>query len=235
MKTLKQKCQIVMLSTENKYSEGLLCIRIKDGKLYKHTRDMRWYGINQHFYILSNDEIQEGDYVYENNLNQETSIYQIYKRNYRLCFFRFSNVPVWLDKTYHTAKKIIATTDNSLKIPEISEQQIGKYIKMYNQGNPIDEVLVEYEQGEEYVDPEYPIAIGGGYEYNLKVNLKDNTINIHSIKDSWNREELSFMKGSTGNHIKLIYEHLINIYHESPNYDYMIKLKNVSDWIEENL
>jgi hypothetical protein len=61
-------------------------------------------------YILavSDEEIKEGDLVYENNLNQETTIYQIQKRDNKLMFFRFRNVPIWLDRNQHNCKKIIA-------------------------------------------------------------------------------------------------------------------------------
>ena len=93
----------------------------------------------------------------------------------------------------------MATTDTSLKIdnpnydigklayitlPQPSQQFIQKYIEEYNRGNIINDVLVEY--GIIYEGRSYDL-------YNpdkLKVNLKNNTITIKKVKDSWNREEI---------------------------------------------
>lgn len=99
-------------------------------------------------------------------------------------------------------RKIIATTDTSLeivskginpvyeKLPQPSQQFIEKYIDSYNKGEIITDVLVEYEEmaGEELgVDPAYyPLE----ERLKLKINPKDNTINIKITKESWNREEV---------------------------------------------
>ena len=86
------------------------------------------------------------------------------------------------------SEKIIATTDISLvkeyNLPEPSQSFIQKYIEEYNRGNIITDVLVEY--GIIYEGRSYDL-------YNpdkLKVNLKNNTITIKKVKDSWNREEI---------------------------------------------
>jgi hypothetical protein len=139
----------------------------------------------QHLYILSDEEIKEGDWIYEKSLSKE-SIFQIYKRDDKLCFFRFTNVPIWLDKSSHNAKKIIATTDLSLSmcnksthdrhldcngIASIPESFIKEYVKA--QGK-IDEVLVEYTHylGENNGEDTVP-----NIQNRIKIN-SDNTINI---------------------------------------------------------
>ena len=97
-------------------------------------------------------------------------------------------------------KKVIATTDTSLKIkhqhspylrdwnlPQPSQQFIKEYIESYNKGEVITYVLVEYE---------LKMIHNGRINSNtkiweeVKVNPKDNTITIKPIKDSWSRDEV---------------------------------------------
>jgi hypothetical protein len=91
-----------------------LCLRDFDNKLCLHRPEVTYHGTNQNIYITSDEEIKEGDWVYENNLNQETKVYQIIKRDDKLMFFRFRSVPIWLDKNQHGCKKIILTDDKDL-------------------------------------------------------------------------------------------------------------------------
>lgn len=141
-------------------------------------------------------------------------------------------------------KKIIATTDKSLKVPidkaymnfgeteslpHTSDSFIEKYVEEYNKENIITEVMVEYD---------YRVKSGtidehkkglAGYEYfELKVNPKDNTITIRKTKDSWNREEV----------VKLL-EEIHDMSYENCQYDYSLtataRYVNVDKWIEENL
>ena len=145
---------------------------------------------HQHLYIISDDEIKEGDWVLtllhnkiERVLNNKTSL-QYYKER---------------------SKKIIATTDSSLwrpshkyasdviLLPQPSQQFIEKFIEEYNRGNVITDVLIEYEliSNEEYfgntVNPDYDVPY---FDEKLKINPKDNTITIKKVKDSWSREEV---------------------------------------------
>lgn len=136
-----KKSQVVMLPTIQKAEIGLLAlykdvyknkeyfldiihrIEMQDylkvwtrNGLLSEDEESRGECTYQHLYITSDDEIKEGDWIYERNFNNETFIYQIYKRNDRLCFFRFTNVPIYLDRNTNNAKKIIATTDKALKL-----------------------------------------------------------------------------------------------------------------------
>ena len=139
--------------------------------------------IPQHLYIISDEEIKEGDWYYESEFQL------ILKKE---------------GKGILKAKKIIATTDTSLiceqerflkgyksELPKPSQQFIEKYIEEYNKGNVITEVLVEVE--ETYIDP-----IGNKSDcklddteinYHLKLDSQ-NIITIRKQKDSWSREEL---------------------------------------------
>lgn len=183
----------------------------------------------QHLYFTTDDGIKEGDWVYENNLNQDIRVYQIQKREGRLLFFRFRNVPIWLDKNNHNCKKIIATTDKSLLVnphtknrmlmynilPHPSQAFIEKYCKV----GGIDEVLVEYTQYKRFRNkiPNSCYEEGSFYiESLLKVDSY-NTITIHPIKDSWSRgevEDLIYLAMISRNHISLI---------------------EFNKWVEENL
>lgn len=201
---LKQ-CKVVMLpnNQQTKYLMVYSDVEKTKGKLILNGLKNDEYKEYQHLYIISDDEIKEDDWVYENNLNQETQIYQVYNRNNELGFFRFRNVWIPLNKQ-NLAKKIIATTDTSLKIPrkdshpnsiwkldgallpQPSQQFIEKYIEEYNKGQQITECLVEYED----IYPEH-------FTYNPSENIitrlkvdKNNTITIKKVKDSWNREEV---------------------------------------------
>jgi hypothetical protein len=163
-----QECDVVMLPTDKKQS--IIIQKRITNKLKTSFSNIYQLRNNVELYILSTEEIKEGDWVYENNLNQETKIYQIEKRDNRLMFFRFRSVPIWLHKNQHNCKKIIATTDSSLtnvkiigKIPaasqftlqciidskkillQIPQQFIEYFISEYNKGNVISKVLVEVE------------------------------------------------------------------------------------------
>lgn len=100
----------------------------------------------QHLYIISDDEIKEGDW-YLNSLNS----YTIH------CYFKGEKLP------NYGIRKIIATTESTMinysiksnpnsgistyikELPQPSQQFIEKYIESYNKGEIITDVLVEYE------------------------------------------------------------------------------------------
>lgn len=132
--------------------------------------------IHQHLYIVSDEEIKLFDWIYnikENIIEQITS-------KVSLTFVLEEN------KENQTFKKIIATTDTSLGIPQPSQGFIEKYIKEYNKGNIITDILVEYETVFLPIDA-YPSQ--QKHVKQLKAS-KGNTITIHPIKDSWTREEV---------------------------------------------
>jgi len=108
-------------------------------------------------------------------------------------------------------KKIIATTDKSLNLPEPSQAFIEKYIEEYNKGNIITNVMVEY--GIDIVGKSYDM-------YDEKaVKVKSNTITIKKVKDSWNREEVEAL-------CKKAFTHYHNTNMTNGHFEI---------WIEENL
>lgn len=145
---------------------------------------------NTHLYILSDEEIKEGDWYLTFQNNEVIG-------GARKCedsSYNFTN-----------CKKIIATTDKSLKIsidgnrgnllPDVSfdivlpqppQQFIEYFVFEYNKGNIITEVMVEYNNDGKYF---CGIKEQELKKPTLKIN-PDNTINIKPIKDSWSREEI---------------------------------------------
>ena len=153
--------------------------------------------INPHdLYILSNDEIKEGDWV----IDIENNILFKVKEQGHSGLLRSETDSFIKD----ACRKVIAT-NTSLKgkwlqtcfsgeeiyekLPQIPFLFIQYYIEQYNLGNVITEVEIEYEiwnifSGDHNNTPR---------EISLKINSSDNTINIKPLKDSWTREEVRLL------------------------------------------
>ena len=194
-----KKCKIVMLpnNQQTKYLMVYSDVEKTKGKLILNGLKNDEYKEYQHLYIISDDEIKEGDW-FINDLNQ-----------IKKCTSRDTEGYIDFEGGFNTkpssCKKIIATTDSSLwrpshkyasdviLLPQPSQQFINKYIEEYNKGNMITDVLIEYEliSNEEYfgntVNPDYDVPY---FDEKLKINPKDNTITIKKVKDSWSREEV---------------------------------------------
>jgi hypothetical protein len=216
-----KKCKVVMLPTNEKAIPTLLFnssrnkIELNSKKLFtaEDFNDCNYECFE--LYILSDDEIKKNDWAYDIDLKR---IFQAHK-NLNLSHHK------------HVFKKVIATTDSSLTIPytrcdgvfrtasesskslpQILQSFIQYYVDEYNKSNIITDVLVEYFH---LPDGTQDLEGNGIWEDILKVNPKDNTINIKPIKDSWNRDEI----------IKL----LKKFNNDKPG------VFNCTEWIEENL
>lgn len=135
---MKKTFPVVMLTTE----KASLIIKDFNNKLihnYNNTQFLREQYQFQHLYIISDDEIKNGDwYINGEFINQAKS-----------------NIPY----TKYIKGKIVATTDTSLffdrpyrtnyggskatMLPQIPESFLQAYIKSYNEGKPITEVDLE--------------------------------------------------------------------------------------------
>lgn len=193
-KSYKQ-CEIIMLATE-KAQKNALCLTASSKLILLDGKD--WETVNnvagfrpQHLYILSSEEIKEGEYYYDVRRNN------IGKRESHSGSLN----------NYNYYKKIIATTDILLtnyikvkdgfgsynKLPRLSDDFLKAFVKA--QGK-IDKVLVQYEyKGREYVDEQDGI----GYD---KVVLKvspDNTITIKSTREVYvSKKALPFVIEALG-------------------------------------
>ncbi len=177
--------KIIMLPTEKATNLGIRnfsdSIKTKVGKLaflypFKDQSESTDSDVNwdyQHLYIISDDEIKEGDWVINSNTNNIAQ------------YTGHGSMEWW--------KKIVATTDKSLRykeevtgitklpldfnIPTIPEAFIQSYIKSYNEGNPITEVDLEMVR---CVEPH--LATMSSREYYIPETRSDNTVIIHPSK-----------------------------------------------------
>ena len=208
---MKKKCKVVMLPTE------------KASRLYKAPWDeppfigyfnnpqgtIKGDTIAQHLYLISDDEIKEGDWYYD---VIEKKIFQ-------------RTLPE--DDQYTHDKKVIASTDKLLKsctcggrvneegkfyhkmgcnnkyyLPTFSEDFIKAYV---NANGEIDEVNVEYEV--------VGIKVYGMNARAKKLKLRDdNTVIISQVKTMYSRDDmLSFAKyvakvGFGLNHVESLFD-----------------------------
>jgi hypothetical protein len=144
MKTIKinnkqyQECNIVMLPSSDKnsliYSNSLLN-KLSYGEL-SPSKCNHYY-----LYILSNDEIKEGDWCIETHIKSPNfnKLFKAHNKQHYLHSVEACN-------NYDSIKKVIAAIDTSLKLPQIPTTFIQQYISAYNNGNVIEKCLVEVEE-----------------------------------------------------------------------------------------
>jgi hypothetical protein len=192
MKNFKQH-DVVMIATD----KASILSKDRYGHLYLGNYPNNEI-FNQHLYIKSDDVIKEGDWYLMWLINK----YELMQCRDEHKADRCNNHPA----IKNNCKKIIATTDSSLKecinkcindwatdedntyilLSQIPQSFIEHYITEYNKGNVITKVMIEYEEYDVLNERDadgYPIQ-----NYKLLIN-PDNTINIKPIKDSFSREE----------------------------------------------
>jgi hypothetical protein len=177
---MKKKCKVVRLPTEKAtWSNCIWLSRINNQLRLDKSYNM----LPQHLYIISDDEVKEGDWFINEQIDGDKVIWQ----------HNGNIIP------NSNPKKIIATTDNSIGIkpftvfPQPSPQFIQKYIDEWNKGNKIEWVNLEYEAIPNEFDNPFTNPKGlDNFEdakWELKVD-KNNYITLTKIKDNWNREEV---------------------------------------------
>jgi len=162
MSTLK-KVQLVMLPTNEKAKDHLI-YKNQDGTI--GLSQTRKYYLDsqkiQHLYFLSDEEIKEGDW-FVLKIDTQLTIYQCDKiESFGYIKPKSKLKDAWGKEVCH---KIIATTDSSLKViipcpdnkegcevlhtkslPQPSQSFLEVFVREYNKGHQIKEVLVEYEE-----------------------------------------------------------------------------------------
>jgi len=167
-----EKCKVIMSPTEkasNLYKEIKRdIIHLDLQKVIKEDGV-----IPQHLYIISDDEIKEGDwYLWANNgiIENGWTLEQCKKLG-------DTNV---LNTNYKIQKKIVATTDTDLRhlfgikeggCASISDSFVQEYIKSYNDGRVITEVELAISRNK------YPDLHGNFYDINIG---PDNTVLVLS-------------------------------------------------------
>jgi hypothetical protein len=217
------KAKIVMLETTDKSN----IVKVLEDTISYTTTSNIPGGKFQHFYLIDpNVEIKIGDYQYDYSLNE---------------------ISINIGQGVSDAK-IIATTDKALiykceccngtgiiegepcrtciggdtgKLPQLSKQSIKLLIDYYNKNDKLpdeveveDEKLYSFEAADEFDEMGY---CGNRIKLNPQGEV-DITIS-----------EVLYKNSEGINHLKWIYDRLINVHKENPNYDYMRKLKAISE------
>jgi hypothetical protein len=195
----------LFINDTRKYSWGKLEV-LRCERVTQHGHAWNGTGIRTdicHLYITSDDKIKEGDwYLTDNN-----KVLQCTKTIFGLVYADNDH-----GRQIKHCRKIIATTDPSLGLPQPSESFIKAYIEAYNNGNVIEDILIEVYKEEDY---EY------SYHYHIDLKLKDSNIIIRKVKDSWNRDEVQ----------QLLSDLSADLYHKRIGNG----LAAIEKWIEENL
>lgn len=218
MNTIKKECQVVLLPTkkDSPISYEVDWLRLKfigdlnNGYLNTSTQQ------NFHLYILSDDKPIAGDWIYWNGKIVK-AIDTVYTKSTK-------KIIATTDQTLEMKKDVVGGFETGIAFPQPSPSFIQKYIESYNNGKPIEKVMVEYLK---HFDEDWS-EISGAFEIEyetLKINSKDNTIFISNIKDSWSKEELKEI------FVDLVDAVLINATKPTT----LTNPENLNKWIEENL
>lgn len=222
------KRQIIMLPSKNGNSKiGLNPSALFNKPHLYYFNGGAVYHECQHFFITSDEEIKEGDWIYHLSRKEVFRIHHFDSSNNNKTIVTsdkdFLELPNrFIEVLVSDCRKIIATTDTSLGLPQPSQQFIEKYIEEYNKGNQIEKVMVKYETSqitkqEWFQEAPYRVK----YDITTLKVKSDNTITIRKIKDSWSREEViklcrsAYLHGEQG---------ALNIHYQT-----------FKQWIEENL
>lgn len=191
MEVKKVKAKVLMLPTE-KQANSIIMLA---GKLVYTNRYPSEYGLLSHqLYFTTDDEIKEGDWVYgySNTVNLN-DVFRVSKVD------RDGNIYDGIVAyPKHYCKKIVATTDSSLTIQyqtsqgnlynEPLPQPSQAFVKKYCELGGIDEVMIDYTRDEKSMLNNIRTK-GEESDWYIKTDSY-NTITIHSVKDSWSREEV---------------------------------------------
>jgi hypothetical protein len=148
-----KRCKVVILHANQK--AGVIWLTNNNQLIHTHVSGgYKDEYIPIHLYILSDEDIVEGDWCINSYDNQ---VWQYMKVP--------CPMPYWGNKS--TLRKIIATTDTSLfinkhigytytngkneafahtNLPQPSSAFITKFIKQYNKGNIITHIMVKYDE-----------------------------------------------------------------------------------------
>ena len=222
------KSRVVMLPTNEEVTDlsgGRLWINInKELKISKPNMLCPGPEEYQHLYFLSDEEIKVGDWCicsdYRNSYQKLGKVSHVGSPgNFKNTIQIGGNTDLHIGReNLNYCKKIIATNDKLLGLPQPSKEFLEAYVKAYNEGNQITEVMVEYNiLNKGYSDEPYQ-------ECNVLKVKSDNTISIRKVKDSWNREEVIKLLNDFGEHVAF----------EVSGRNYSM-IGELNKWIKENL
>lgn len=193
-----KKCKVVMLDTKD---STVLAFNFKSNELFipifnsLNHKECTY----KHLYILSDDEIKEGDYVYDGKYNLPNIDHEVYKWSYE----NWIESPDFEDMKCY---KIIASTDETLDLPRPSKSFLQKYCDSdgkiefvniecevdYNKDCKLEKFgskINIYSKCNQFKKNDLDCTDCKMAFYKLKV-AKDNTITIHPLKNLYKREEV---------------------------------------------
>ncbi len=209
-----KKTQVIILPTNQKTS----LLLTERNELHYSTNPVKDFSIIndydrfQYLYFLSDEEIDDDNWILIDERNNKTQnnnnpIWKLGQVNNitNNCIFVKGRPYEVLNPDW--CKKIIASTDkfltiaytrcdgvfrtfseSSKQLPQPSQDFIEQYVKSYNKGNIITNVLVEYELSDlakDFIENQF-----GANIQKLKVDKRYNTITIKLIKNNYSEEEL---------------------------------------------
>lgn len=208
---MKKTFKVVMLPTEK---ASKLFISSRGDLLYGEidTESEENCGSEQHLYIISDEEIKEGDWVYDTfdlDIYQVTSehLESMDKQVNTLCKKVIASTDITL---YYTSKK--QTEESNYPIPQIPKSFIQAYIKAYNEDKPITEVDLEVQERFNACPPDPTIGI-------YPKTRSDNTVIVHQSK-TYTRDE-----------VEVLLDKLWDMLHDTKNYS----SKRYDIWKGDNL
>ena len=216
MTTIKRNCQIVMLPSDDKVNYRQLCLDkshrpnrliLMYSEEYSYAKVQEHNQEPQNLYILSNDEIKEEDFFMSTFMS-----YPLH--NVKEGYAEYPDT--------NNCKKIIATTDKTLGLPQIPKEFIEAYILSYNMGSmtTLDEIMVEYE---DFISSN-PIWNSKNPLSNVIVRPRvdiNNCISITLIKNTYSKEEVKAL--------------LHNLAKEMYKRGIIFNPESTEKWIEQNL
>ena len=218
-----KRAQVHMLPSNKNNIATLILKHNSVGTLYFNhkMKDTKTLGNWQHLYVTTDEEPKEGDWVYSLLSN---SIFQVEKFVLGHVFEdRYTNISI------ENVRKIIATTDKSLKLPCNCLGMSDKVKCDWMCKTHRDYMLPQPSQAfiEKFVK-EYNTGIKTTWETDLQLKVDSyNTITIHPIKDSWTEKKFMEFKQLADNIIIPACNILPNTYDE--------EIDEYFNWIKENL
>jgi len=235
-----KKCKVVMLATNEKAVENSLMLSQNNSKhltivgnidsyqvefIPKNGYGTHWVSnfTHQHLYILSDEKIKVGDWYYNPTDNQ------FGQPHIEKCEFDHE-AKACLEEP--VCKKIIASTNKLLGLPELSQKFVELFVSEFKKGNVIKDVMVEYNgltSMDEMLIKEYNISKNSLLEASsLKINSEDNTIITKKVKDTWNKKEIE----------ELLLNYHIHCFYPNPDpwgSDHEKNRNEIVGWIENNV
>lgn len=224
-----KKAKVVMLPTdENQHPTLLLNPSINKLERPKHEHkypasEYKKAGYQCYdLYFIGYDKVTKPCWVFnENGVGKENKLFEV-KTDIAIgncAIHNWNEVVASSAGLGHTSKSFYKQFGHNVEetkliyLPQPSNGFVNVFINLYNKGELIKFVNIEYLRNVTIVDEKQ----WENNELILNINSKDNTITIRAIKDSWNRNEI----------IDLLHKHT----------EFMLSGKKLTldEWIEENL